>query len=367
MPIFFVAGTGQHQGKTTTTLGLAANLQAQGFNVGYCKPIGQKHVEVNGKMADKDCVLFEKLLDFELDPQYHSPVILASGVTKQYLYDPSGFNFKEDILRAANHLQSIHDIVIFEGTGHVGVGSVVDLSNAEVAKVLGSRAILVVEGGVGNTLDQITLNLALFEKSGVPIHGVIINKVKQEKMEEIQAVLGPRLERLGIPVLGYIPYDPTLSYPILYTVQDAIRGRCLLHPEGLLNKVQDYLAGSLIDIDLVDHLDGILLVVNPHRFKESLELMIEKSRELELERVPIAGIVVTGDGRDGTQYSPDEFDHPYILDNRIPILATRYETYDAVVMISRIEVKINTNTQWKVNRAIELFKNHIPIEQFMDV
>ena len=48
-------------------------------------------------------------------------------------------------------------MVVYEGTGHPGVGSVVDLSNAEVAKQLESEVILVLEGGIGNTLDRLSL------------------------------------------------------------------------------------------------------------------------------------------------------------------------------------------------------------------
>ena len=43
-------------------------------------------------------------------------------------------------------------MVVYEGTGHPGVGSVVDLSNAEVARQLESEVILVLEGGIGNFL-----------------------------------------------------------------------------------------------------------------------------------------------------------------------------------------------------------------------
>jgi dethiobiotin synthetase len=360
----FMASTGQHQGKTTTTLGLAANLKAAGVDVGYCKPVGQQHVTHNGRVADKDSVLFAKMLGFDLEPALHSPVILGSGVTKDYLRQPEAFDFEEAILAAARHLEATHQQVIYEGTGHVGVGSVVHLSNARVAKLLGTPAVLVVEGGIGNTLDQISLNLALFHDEDVPVHGVIINKVKPEKLDEIRDLLTPRLRQDGIPVLGYIPYDPTLSYPLVSSVCQAVRGKILLHPEQMLNKVQGVMAGSLIDIDQFDDQEGILLVVGNTRFKEAIARVMENSKDLGLDGSPLAGIVVTGDGRNGRWYEPGDFDHPYLVEHRIPLLATRLETYDTVVMVSRIEVKINTDTDWKVRRAIELFREHVPLDPF---
>jgi dethiobiotin synthetase len=65
------------------------------------------------------------------------------------------------------------DFVLCEGSGHAGVGSVFDLSNAQVAKILGCKVIIVTQGGIGKPIDEVALNQALFEKEGVEIIGVI--------------------------------------------------------------------------------------------------------------------------------------------------------------------------------------------------
>ena len=150
----FVAATGQHKGKTTCTLGIAAVLKAHGFNVGYCKPVGQNHILIGDQTVDKDVVLFEGILDFDTQPDIHSPVIIASGVTSEFINDPSKFLFKERILEAAAYLENEYDVVVYEGTGHAGVGSIVGLSNAQVAKMLDAEVIVVAEGGIGSTFDR---------------------------------------------------------------------------------------------------------------------------------------------------------------------------------------------------------------------
>ena len=81
MKTIFVAATGQHIGKTTSTLGIVANLIERGLKTGYCKPVGQKYITIDGLMADKDAVLFSKVINFNIDPDLHSPVILGSGAT----------------------------------------------------------------------------------------------------------------------------------------------------------------------------------------------------------------------------------------------------------------------------------------------
>ena len=107
-------------------------------------------------------------MNFLLSPDYHSPVIIGRGVTKAYIESPENFNFKEKIHNASKALEAIHDIVVYEGTGHPGVGSVCDLSNADVAKMLNAPVIMIVEGGIGNTLDRLNTNLALLKQW--PIH-----------------------------------------------------------------------------------------------------------------------------------------------------------------------------------------------------
>ncbi|MDP4821839.1 MAG: dethiobiotin synthase, partial [Saprospiraceae bacterium] len=202
MKKIFVAATGQHVGKTTSTLGLVANLQEQGFTTGYCKPVGQKSVFTDGMTADKDAVLFAKVIGFNMDPDIHSPVILGKGVTADYIENPSNFDFSKRILHAADVLENNFDVVVYEGTGHPGVGSVVDLSNADVASMLNSGVIMIVEGGIGSTIDKLNMSIALFKAKNVPIHGVIVNKVKEDKYEKVKYYLSKKLDTMGIPLLG---------------------------------------------------------------------------------------------------------------------------------------------------------------------
>src|SRR5260370_41077557 len=108
------------------------------------------------------------------------------------------------------------DVVIIEGTGHAGVGRVFDLSNATVAKLLKSKVIIVSRAGIGRPIDEISLNLALFEKKGVEVIGAIINKVVPEKMAMLKEYATLGLAKLGLPLLGMIPrnterYKPTAN------------------------------------------------------------------------------------------------------------------------------------------------------------
>jgi BioD-like phosphotransacetylase family protein len=45
------------------------------------------------------------------------------------------------------------------------------------------------------------------------------------------------------------------------------------------------------------------------------------------------------------------------------VVRTKLDTYGAALKISRIEVKINLQTPWKVRRAIELIEENIDVNQ----
>ena len=109
-------------------------------------------------------------------------------------------------------------MLLIEGTGHAGVGAVIGLSNAQVAAMLGSPAVIVSEGGVGRPIDEIVLNKALFERYGVTVAGAIVNKVDLLAKPDLARTLERGLARHGIPLLGVLPYRPILSNPTLAMV-----------------------------------------------------------------------------------------------------------------------------------------------------
>ena len=361
----FIAATGQHKGKTTSTLGVVATLKSQGYNVGYCKPVGQQHLSVKGDIADKDAVLFGDAIGFEVEPKIHSPVVMPSGFTAEFLDHPQKYDLESMILEAQKELLSRHEIVVYEGTGHPGVGSIAGVSNARVASLLNTSVVLVVEGGIGRTIDELALSLALFEKESVEIKGIIVNKVHADKIERVTHYVKKALDKLGIPLLGVIPYDSILSFPLMQTISDALKGKTLQHEEKMDNRVEELVAGSLIEVDEFTLFQNLLLVVNYGRFHQAVDKIQQEAKGRELDEPPLSGVVVTGDGRGGRRFSPADAHHPYLIKHQVPVISTPYDTYDAVVKISKIEVKINSNTPWKVRRAIEMVHDNIDFDLLM--
>ena len=108
------------------------------------------------------------------------------------------------------------DVVLLEGTGHVGVGAIVEMSNSRVASLLERRQLderrvqrragLGVRRAVGDEPRDVRC------AHGVRVRGVILNKVLPDKVEMVRDYFGRVMEqRWGLPLLGVVPDLPFLS------------------------------------------------------------------------------------------------------------------------------------------------------------
>ena len=242
----FVAATRMNDGKTTTCLGLTAALQSMGMHVGYIKPIAQRIVQSGDDQVDEDTLLIDGLFNLDIPIAAMSPIAIGPDFTKQYLENPEeiGPQLKDRICRAFDRAAYGKDIVVVEGSGHAGVGSVFGASNADNARVLRSKALLVAAGGIGKPIDEIALNKALFDKAGVEVVGAILNKVMPDKLEFIRDFAGRGLRKLGVPLLGVVPLQETLVYPNLDQVADETKARWLHQPAGM-RRVRRVVIGAM--------------------------------------------------------------------------------------------------------------------------
>src|SRR5437763_8294822 len=197
-PRVFIAATRQNDGKTTASLGLLAALQNVYPRIGYIKPVGQRFVEIEEQKIDEDTVLMDRVYQLNCPLVDMSPIAVEPDFTRKYLESSNYDALVERIQNAFDRVAWEKDFVLCEGSGHAGVGSVFDLSNARVAKLLGAKVILVTPGGIGRPIDEIALNKALFDHAGVEVIGAILNKVDPAKIPQITEYAGLGLKRLGV-------------------------------------------------------------------------------------------------------------------------------------------------------------------------
>ena len=177
MKRIFIAATRQNDGKTTVSLGLVSAFKRKIPKIGFIKPIGQRYLIEGGYKVDEDSVLIERICRINCRLKDMSPIAIERGFTERYILKGDRDALGRQIKRSFDRVAKGKGLVVIEGTGHAGVGSVFDWSNAQVASFLDTKVVLVCDGGVGRPIDEIMLNKALFDREGVELLGVIVNKV----------------------------------------------------------------------------------------------------------------------------------------------------------------------------------------------
>src|SRR5882762_8180028 len=262
-PRVFIAATRQNDGKTTASLGLIAALQPFFPRIGYIKPVGQRFVEIEEQKIDEDTVLMDAVYRLNCPLVDMSPIAVEPDFTRKYLQAANNEALVKKIHKAFDRVAWEKDFVLCEGSGHAGVGSVFDLSNAQVAKMLGCKVIIVTRGGIGKPIDEVALNQALFEREGVEIIGVILNKVLGDKVDYVSDFARRGLKRKGLELLGVIPHQSILSSPTVGLIREELGSELLNEPLNLQTLVDDVVVGAMSAPNATKHFKRGVLLITP--------------------------------------------------------------------------------------------------------
>src|SRR6056297_2581627 len=240
----FIAATGKDVGKSTISFGMISYMLNNGYKVGFMKPLGQRWKNSKWGKVEEDVILIKEIFGLEEDPNDMNPIVIEKGYTENYLSKTIKPNLGKQILRGYNNIEKNNDYVIIEGTGHAGVGSVLDHSNAKVASILDSKVILLAKGGIGSTIDELELNRKFFERRGVEVIGVIINQVIESKIERVKKSIKKYCRDKGLKLFGVIPYSTILGHPTLGTIIEELKPEVIYDTEERNIVVDNYLVGA---------------------------------------------------------------------------------------------------------------------------
>lgn len=355
----FIAATGQNVGKTTLCLGLIAALQKRFQSVGFIKPVGQRHVKIDGNInVDKDAVLFKEHFGLSSSWSNMSPVIIPSGFTRNYIDEEvTEEDLLENIQKAFQAISSQHDYTIVEGTGHVGVGSIVNLSNAKIAAELGLRMVIIASAGLGSAYDELALNIAMCQQYGVKVQGIILNRVMENKREMILEYFPKTLKKWGIPLLGCVPFSNSLSNPTIKDFETLFDTSLLSgHAHHFRTFAQIRLvAGSLQAYESELHPNE--LIITPASREDIILRTLEIHREYASRGKDFGGGMILTSRHPAREKVVEQ-----IRTVDIPVLYAPLCSYDAMKMITSFTAKIRTEDTPKIASAIQLVEEHIDFD-----
>lgn len=356
-PRVFIAATRQDDGKTTTSLGLLGLLKKRIGRIGYIKPVGQRTVDVGGLQIDEDSVLINDTYNPGLPLEAMSPIAVEPTFTRDYLDHPDPAALERKVVHAFNRAAWEQDFVIIEGTGHAGVGSVFDMSNARVASLLNSRVILVSQGGVGKPIDELSLNLALFQKQGVEVIGAILNKVLPDKIASLRPYAEKGLARLGLPLLGIIPFHLDLKKPTINQIRQELGGEWIAGARFHRRRINRIVIGaaSARHAETYFEPDALLITAGD---REDLILSV-LGAAVDGAPARIGGVVLTN----GLLPQPGLV--KVMQEKSIPFIAAREDSYTVATQINGMTVKTEPGDGQKIQLIQSLIEIHVNLDRIL--
>jgi len=360
MKRFFVAATRQNEGKTTVALGLMASLIQKFKRVGFIKPVGQRYVHTQGFKVDEDSILMWNAFNLNCAIKDTSPVAIGRRFTREFIAGKTGHELEEEIMAAFNRVSENQEIVVIEGTGHAGVGSVMEISNADVSRLLGSKVVIVTGAGIGRAVDEVMLNQCLFKNRGVEILGVILNKARPEKIEEVSHFVSMALEERSLKLLGVIPYVPELSRPTVGQILEELKCELLFGEDYLTNPVGKIVVGAMSPHRALTYITDNALCITPGERDDIILAAMSSSLVNKSPQKNVSGLLLTGGMK------PHESIMRIIEKAPIPTLLIDDDSFHAAAKVHDVTVKIRPTDTEKISLARKLIQNNVNVNYILE-
>jgi len=355
-PRVFIAATRQNEGKTTTSLGLLAALQKFYPRIGYIKPVGQRFIEIEEQKIDEDTVLMDQVYRLNCPLVDMSPIAVEPDFTRKYLQSSNNEALVKTIMKAFDRVAWEKDFVLCEGSGHAGVGSVFDLSNAQVAKILGAKVIIISQGGIGKPIDEVYLNQAVFEKEGVEIIGVILNKVTTDKLDYITEFARRGFKRKGLDLLGVLPHRHLLSSPTMESIQEDLKAERLNQGGRANTLVDNVIIGAMGAQNAITHFKRGCLVITPGDREDVVKAAAVAAADPNQQ---LAGIILTENLR------PNSAILRIIEKAPFPVLLAAEDSYEVASRVHNLTVKTRPGDTEKISVIRDIIAENVDVNKIL--
>ena len=339
-PSLYLAGL-EYSGKTLIAYGLIKRLKQSGVNIGYFKPvaIARKRIEPE-KPVDLDVLALKEALEIRVSEELLSPVTLP----EMYL-DLQGEapDCMKRIVKSYQQLSAQYDAMVIEGYQGPEALVTLGLSAPQVAKHLESTLTLVVRCSSEPVADRIVDKVELYKRFassfGVKLFGVILNAVQFHVLERLKDTIVPKIEALGVKVLGVIPESPSFLAPTVRDVAEVLNAEVLTGEDGLDGLVEDIVVGAMsleATVRWIKRAANAALVTSGDRSDLILQVLELKPSVIVLTENLYPSARVLAKAR--------EFG--------VPVLLVPYSTYEAVEMLKEAQRIIASMSLKVKERAI---------------
>jgi len=344
----YITSLERYSGKTAICLALGKRLKADGFRVGYLKPLSLQPWMVAGKIADEDASFVKEILELDVNPWELSPVVITPEFLIKHLADDSEENLMDRVKNAVQTTGQNKDILLLEGGASLREGYAVNLPTPEVAKELSSHVLVTVK--YRSDIRVLDDTLSAKTRLGNLLSGVVINRVPREASDFIRNLAIPYLERRGIPVFGAIPEERSLAALTVTELIEVLDAEVLTRDCDLEAMVETLTVGAMTaDVAL-------------HRFREySNKAVITGGDRTDIQLAALETsttcLILTGN------LQPSQLIIKQAEDFGVSVLLVRENTMETVEAIEQVFGKTRLGQPDKLAEFEALFSESMDFER----
>lgn len=243
MKALYVTSLCTFSGKTALCLGLGGRLRADGYTVGYFKPLSTQPWQSDCGMTDEDADFVRRTLGLSEGPCDLVGVVLTQELLMQCLERTAPTDLLDRVKAIFERLSAGKDVMLMEGGASLREGYCVELGTPVVAEALDAHALAVTTFRDRASLldDCLVAKLRLGER----LLGVVANKVPTEELGFVSNLARSYLEQHGIPLLGVLPSRAQLQAISVGELAEVLHGEFLTLPEKECVLIEQMVVGAM--------------------------------------------------------------------------------------------------------------------------
>ncbi|NDR55194.1 phosphate acetyltransferase [Aliiruegeria sabulilitoris] len=358
--VLFLASANHDAGLTSMALGLARALQREGLSVAFSKPISQSPIGAGGT-SDPSVAFARDLCKLPITgtlPLSRAKDLVAAGEMDGLM---------DEVVDLLDELNGDHDILVVEGLVAVETDTLALPVNAAMCRALGADLVPVVNANrpsaddIGDLVRRVARQFGNAEDStdvDDGYAGILVNKVPEDTDPDelhglMQADLGPNL-----PVLGTIPFDPSLYAPRLQEMIDALHLTVVNEGAMAAGRVSDVVvAARSVELVLPTLTNGSLLVTPGDRADICLAAALAF-----LNGTRLAGLLLTcGNCPDAivTQTMKPA------VEAGLPIFLSNDDTYHVAAQLAKLDCHVSADDSHQMERVINFIADRIDVSSLL--
>ncbi len=348
-PKFLLIGSIEaYSGKSGTILGLGRQLQERGYAIAYAKPIGTDLNDNSSQNQDADVQFVTQVFGLKENQVCPPLLFLEKETIEKRLQGIDDTDYRKIFRSALLKIEA--DVVLLEGPGNLGEGSLFNLSFEELLQEITAKVILVARYNSPLIVDGL---LKAKKELGAHLLGVVINDIPVSAIAEIETLIKPFLEQQGIPVLGALPQSDLLRSVSVRELAHQLKAKVLSSPDRLDLMVDSLTIGAM----------NVNSALEYFRKGENKAVVTGGDRtDLQLAALETSTscLILTGN------VLPQALIISRAEDLEIPILCVNLDTLKTVEIVDQAFGTVRLQESIKVDCIQQLMKDHFNFEDFLE-